>query len=202
MTTPGQIFVVSGPSGSGKSTILRHLLQRVKGVGYSVSHTSRTPRGTEKEGVDYHFVDRAGFRSMIEQGAFVEWAEVYGDFYGTSFKSLYGQKEKGRDLLLDLDLQGAINIKNQFSESVLIFLVPPTVAVLEQRLRDRGTDDEAIILKRMNKAHDEIRNFMEYDYVVINEALDRTIATVESIIISERCRAKRQALIIKAAFRV
>ena len=188
----GQIFVISAPSGAGKSTIVSALRKRVEGLGYSISHTSRRPRSTEKDGVDYHFVDRETFGRMIDEGAFVEWAKVYSDLYGTSFSSLNDQIALGLDVLLDVDFQGAEKIKNHFEDSVLIYLLPPSLEVLEKRLRGRGTDDQSVIGARMEQAENDIKNCVWYDYLIINDHLEKAIEEAQAIIISQRCRTARR----------
>lgn len=197
---PGQLFVISAPSGAGKSTIITALMEKVEGMRYSVSHTTRKPRKKERDGVDYHFVDRATFLSMVDKGAFVEWATVYEDFYGTSFASLSSQKESGGDILLDLDTQGARNVRNHFEACVLIYILPPSLKVLEERLRGRGTDDAEVIEKRMEKTFQEIKNCVWYDYIVINDDLKRAIKEVKSIILSERCRTVLRAPLVEKLF--
>jgi guanylate kinase len=196
----GQLFVFSAPSGAGKSTIVRALRNRIEDLGYSISHTSRRPRSTEKDGIDYHFVDRETFSRMIETEAFLEWAEVYDDFYGTSFSSVNEQTDSGLDVLLDLDTQGARNVKRHFENSALIYVLPPSLEVLEKRLRDRDTDDESVIKTRMEKASNEIKNCMWYDYIIINEELEEATREAHSIIISERCRTTHQAKRVKKMF--
>ncbi len=197
---PGRLFVISGPSGSGKSTIIRTLRNRLKNLGYSVSHTSRGPRSGERDGIDYHFVNRETFDIMIENGAFVEWAEVYHCFYGTSIAGLEEQTALGLDVLLDLDVQGAKNIKKHFDNSVLIHLLPPSLQTLEKRLKGRGTDDEEIIKKRMEAASNVIKNCVWYDYVVINDDLENAVLEVQAIITSERCRTARRMKRIEELF--
>ena len=192
--------MISGPSGSGKSTIVKVLKERVENLGYSISHTSRKPRSTEKNGIDYCFVDRETFTRMIEAGDFVEWAKVYHDFYGTSFSNLNEQTSSGLDLLLDLDAQGARNIKKRFENSVLIYVLPPSLEILQKRLIDRGTDDESLIKTRMEKALNEIKKCVWYDYIVINDDLDKAIGEVQSIIISKRCQTARRVPRVKKLF--
>ncbi len=189
----GQLFVISGPSGAGKSSIVKALLSRTEGLVYSISHTSRRPRGSEQNGIEYHFVDAGTFNRMIEAGAFVEWAKVYDDFYGTSFSGLEGQTASGLDVLLDVDIQGARNIRKHFENSVLIYVLPPSLEILEKRLEGRGTDDEGVIKARMEKALDDMDNCLWYDYIIINDDLEKAITEAKSIIISERCRTARQA---------
>ena len=188
MSAAGRIFVVSGPSGSGKSTLIREVRQKVPGLGYSISHTSRLPRGQEKNGVEYHFVSRENFQEMIDKGDFVEWAEVYRDLYGTSVSSLRGQITIGLDVIMDIDVQGGRNIKDHFKDAILIYVLPPSLEILEKRLRDRGTDDEKTIRTRLNKAAKEIKNCVSYDYLLFNDDLDQAVEELKSILIAERCR--------------
>lgn len=196
----GQLFVFSAPSGTGKSTILVGLRERIHGLGYSISHTSRKPRSIEGDGVDYHFVDEDAFKKMIRSGAFVEWAEVYGNLYGTSYESLKVQMNLGLDVLLDLDAQGAANIKRSFENSILVYIVPPSLESLEKRLRERATEDESVIKKRMERAAQEIRDSVWYDYIIINRELENAISEACALIISERCRTDRRAPEIKRIF--
>ena len=199
MSAAGRIFVVSGPSGSGKSTLIREVRQKVADLGYSVSHTSRPPRGQEKNGVEYHFVSRESFQEMIDKGEFVEWAEVYRDLYGTSVSSLRSQITIGLDVIMDIDVQGGRNIKDHFKDAILIYVLPPSLEILEKRLRARGTDDEKAIRTRLKKAGKEIKNCVSYDYLVFNDQLDQAVEEMKSILIAERCRksvrlAKAQTL--------
>jgi guanylate kinase len=196
----GKLFVISGPSGAGKSTIVRALRERVEGLGYSISHTSRNQRATEKDGIDYHFVDRKRFEAMIEEGAFVEWAKVYDDYYGTSLTSIDSQTDLGLDVALDLDTQGAKNIKDHFENSVSVYVLPPSLEILEKRLRKRGTDQENVIEARMGKALGEIGKAGWYDYIIINDDLETAVREMTSLITSERCRTARQAQRVKALF--
>jgi guanylate kinase len=198
----GQIFVISAPSGAGKTTVVHALKDMIAGLGYSISHTSRRPRGTEKDGIDYHFVDRETFGRMIDEGAFVEWATVYRDLYGTSFSSLNDQTALGVDVLVDVDSQGAKNIKNHYKDSVLIYLLPPSLEILEKRLTGRGTDDQSVIDMRMEQARSEIKNCVWYDYIVVNDHLEKAIGEVQAIIISERCRTVNRLPHIKELFRL
>jgi guanylate kinase len=189
---PGQIYVVSGPSGVGKSSIIQAVRQRIDGLRYSVSHTSRKPRGREVDGVDYHFVGRQGFRRMIDQGEFVEWAKVYDDYYGTSRAAIQGDMDKGLDVIMDVDVQGAKNVKKAFAESVLIFILPPSLEVLKERLRHRGTEDEGVMTRRVEKAAKEIQNCVWYDYLVFNDLLEEAVEEAKSIIIAERCKRSQR----------
>lgn len=199
MSATGRIFVVSGPSGSGKSTLIRQVRQRIPSLGYSISHTSRPPRGQEKNGKEYYFLTKENFQKMIDNGEFVEWAEVYADLYGTSVSSLRSQLSIGLDVIMDIDVQGARNIKEHFKEANLIYVLPPSLAILERRLRERGTDDEKSIRTRLKKAAKEIKNCVSYDYLLFNDELDRAVEELKSIVVAERCRrsvrlAKAQTL--------
>jgi guanylate kinase len=196
----GILFVISAPSGGGKSTIAAAVRQRVEGLGYSISHTTRRPRRDEQDGVDYHFVDQTTFSRMIHEGAFLEWARVYDHLYGTSLSGIRELTALGRDILLDVDVQGGRNIKTRFPQSVLVFLVPPSLDVLEQRLRKRGTDDDAVIRGRMKAAADDIKNCAWYDYIVVNDKLEKAIDETQSIIVSERCLTEQQLPQIRRMF--
>jgi guanylate kinase len=199
---PGQVYVFSGPSGSGKSTLIRAIRKTIPGLGYSISHTSRPPRGQEQDGVDYYFVEREAFRRMIDQGEFAEWAEVYHDYYGTSFSTLHGPAEKGLDVVMDVDVQGAKNIKRIFEDSVLIFVLPPSFQALEKRLKQRGTDGQAAIEKRIERASREIGNCRWYDYLIFNDSLEEAVLEASSIIIADRCRKARRLTKAEELFRL
>jgi guanylate kinase len=188
MSAAGRIFVVSGPSGSGKSTLIRWVRQRVPDLGYSISHTSRPPRGKEKDGVEYHFVSKETFQKMIDNGEFVEWAEVYQELYGTSVSSLKSQITIGLDVIMDIDVQGARNIRDHFKEAILVYVLPPSLEILEKRLRERATDDEKAIRTRLKKAAKEIKNCVSYDYLLFNDKIEEAVEELKSILIAERCR--------------
>jgi guanylate kinase len=196
----GQLFVISAPSGAGKSTILKALKKRIKGMGYSISHTTRKPRGTEKDGTDYYFVERETFRRMIDEGAFVEWARVYDDLYGTSFSSLHKKTASGLDVLLDIDSQGAKNIKKNYKTSVLIYVLPPSLEALRRRLLARGTDDETVIRARIEKVPNEIKQCVWYDYIIINDDLEKAVEEAQAIILSTRCLTAHQSQIVEKLF--
>jgi guanylate kinase len=196
----GQLFIISAPSGGGKSTIVAALMERVEMLGYSISHTSRPPRGKEKNGIDYYFVGRDGFSEMIDEGLFLEWAEVYGDLYGTSKTSVEEKTSRGLDVILDVDSQGAKNIKKRFSDSILIYLLPPSMQALEKRLRDRGTEDNATMQKRLAKAEKEIADCLWYDHIIINDQLERAIDEVRAVILSERTKTSRIANMVTRLF--
>lgn len=185
---PAKLYVISGPSGVGKSTLICRVREDIHDLGYTVSHTSRKARANEQNGKDYHFVDRQTFQKMINEKAFVEWAEVYDDFYGTSYEELNGQLNQGLDVILDIDIQGAANIKKEFEKALLIYIFPPSLDVLLKRLRKRATDDESVIKKRFEKSIKELKNCEWYDYIIINNDLDEATKRLEAIIFSERSR--------------
>jgi guanylate kinase len=188
MTT---IFIISAPSGSGKSTLVRRLLTGVPGLMFSVSYTTRAPRGTEKDGANYHFVSREEFEAMLARDEFLEWAQVFGNYYGTHRSALDRAREQGKDLVLDIDVQGARQLKHKLPEAVSVFVLAPSRSVLEQRLRARGEDREEVILRRLKDAADEIRNYTTYDYVLINRDLSEAEATLAAIVRAERVRRIR-----------
>jgi guanylate kinase len=188
----GGIYVVSGPSGVGKSSIIREVMALLEGLAYSVSHTSRKPRPGEMDGREYHFVARDDFRRMIGQGGFAEWAEVYGDYYGTSILEVEQKIERGLDLIMDVDVQGAANIRSRFRDCVLIFVLPPSMDALAGRLKGRGADDEASMTRRLEKAAREMENASWYDYIIVNQELNRAADELASIVKAERCRSSRR----------
>jgi len=193
----GILFVISAPSGGGKSTVLRALLPATEGLKYSVSVTSRPPRDGEREGVDYYFVSTEEFQSLIDHKEFYEWAKVHGNYYGTRKSVVESLVSQGYDVALDLDVQGACQIKGMKPDSVTIFLLPPSTETLEKRLRGRETDDEEVVRLRMHNAVNEIAQCGLFDYLVVNENLDRTIAAIGHIIDAERQRGSRQRLVVE-----
>jgi len=197
-----QLYVISGPSGVGKSTIINQIIKKVKGLGYSISHTSRPPRGKEVDGVHYHFVERKKFRHMIDDGAFVEWATVYDDFYGTSYASLKDRMDQGLDMVMDLDILGAENVKKHFMDAILIYVLPPSLEELEKRLRGRATDDKIVIGERLKKVQTELKACVGYDYIVFNKDLQTVVHEVESIITSVRCLKSKQLPLAEKIFHI
>jgi len=196
----GCLYVVSGPSGSGKSTIIERVRRRVGSLGFSVSHTTRRPRGAEQDGVEYHFVGQGRFEEMIDQGAFVEWARVYEDYYGTSLEEIRSKTSQGLDVIMDLDVQGAVNIQRRVKESVLIFVLPPSREALEHRLRERGTDEPSVVTARMEKAAEEIAACSRYDYLIVNERLEQAVEEMTAVILAERCRSARRLSEVASRF--
>jgi len=202
MQQRGQIFVITAPSGTGKTTVIRAIRERMNGIGYCVSHTTREPREGEIPGKHYHFVTRRDFEEMVDAHQFVEWAHVYGHLYGTSYSSMESARSSGEDLLLDLDIQGTEAIKRHFPESLSIFILPPSMEVLEQRLRERETKGKEDVDIRIKKAADEIRRCGEYDFIVVNDELAQTVREMEAVIISQRARTKRRYPLIQELFRL
>lgn len=186
----GTIFVVSASSGTGKTTLCNRLIKILHDLKMSVSHTTRQPRDGEINGVDYYFVDRESFEKMIKNDEFVEYAEVYGHLYGTSKNVISGLLNKGYDILLDIDTQGAKNIKKLYPQSVLIFIFPPSIEELERRLFSRK-ENKDIIKSRLTKAYDEISQYKFYDYVVVNDDLEAAVNNLVCIILAERLKVNR-----------
>lgn len=190
--TKGSLFIVSAPSGTGKTTILKKIMRDLPGISFSVSHTTRPPRAGEQDGVDYHFISRDDFVRMKDDGAFLEWAEVHGNLYGTSRKAVEEQLSAGKDLLLDIDVQGARQIRQAMNgDAVFLFIAPPSWQILEDRLSGRGTDAPETIRLRLDNARKEMEDAALYEYVVINDDLDMAVDMVRSIIVTERCRNRR-----------
>lgn len=191
MFTKGNLFVVSAPSGAGKTTLCQRLSELLPDIRFSVSYTTRPPRKGEINDVHYSFVDEEEFRAMISEGEFVEWAEVHGNFYGTSRKRVEDIINGGFDVLLDIDVHGARKIKDRFPQSILIFVLPPSMEALKDRLSKRMTESEDIMKRRLQNAIDEIKEFINYDYVIINDILDEAVRDMSCIIKAERLRTFR-----------
>ncbi len=192
----GLPFVVSAPSGTGKTTVCRGVVDRDPGIVFSVSHTTRPRRPNERDGVDYHFVDERAFRRLVEEGGFLEHAEYGGRLYGTSWASLEAARAEGLDVLLEIEIQGAAQVRARLGEAVLVFVLPPSLGTLEQRLRDRGTDTPAVIEQRLALASRELRAARWFDYWVVNDDLDTAIESVLAIV-----RASRDGAVAEVASR-
>ena len=192
MTTrkEGLVFVVSAPSGAGKTTLCKAITDSLGNLRHSISYTTRRPRPGEKDGRDYFFVTEEKFRGMVQAGDFAEWAEVHSNLYGTSRQALDHIVSKGIDVILDIDTQGAKQIRKTFEKAMFLFILPPSLAVLEERLRNRRSDDGEEIKKRMQRAHEEIREYAMYDYIIINRDFDQALDELRSIIVAERCRTR------------
>lgn len=193
----GNIYIVTAPSGAGKTTLVSALLHAEPTVRLSVSYTTRKPRAGEKDGVNYHFVDKAAFLARLEKGEFLEYAEVYGNYYGTSAPWIRQQISQGHDILLEIDWQGARQVRKVFPEAISIFILPPSLAVLESRLRGRATDSEEVIQRRLAAVRTEIEHIDEFEYVVINDDIETAKRDLISIVHAERLRTARQRPLIK-----
>jgi guanylate kinase len=183
------VYIISAPSGSGKSTLVNELLKLVPNLDFSISYTTRAPRGSEQNGKEYHFVSRQEFEQMIRDDDFLEHASVYGtDYYGTARRFLREAGQKEHDLLLDIDVQGAAQIKQKLPEAISIFVLPPDRKTLEWRLRKRGEDSDEVINRRLDAARREIEKYDKYDYILINDKLEESSDSLQAIILSERLR--------------
>lgn len=189
---PGTLFIVTAPSGAGKTTLVSGLLERDPLVRLSVSYTTRPPRTGEVNGQHYHFIDVPGFRALRDKGEFLEWAEVHNNYYGTSKRWLEEQIRAGRDILLEIDWQGAQQVRKVFPKAVGVFILPPSVEELERRLRGRGTDSEDVIARRVLGARGEMRHVAEFDYVIINENLPAAIEDLVAVVRASRLRYANQ----------
>jgi guanylate kinase len=185
------VFIISAPSGSGKSTLVKRLLAEVPALMFSISYTTRPLRGHEREGENYHFITREDFEKRIKLGEFLEFATVFGNYYGTHCGVFEQAQAQGKDLVLDIDVQGARQLKCTIPEAVTVFILPPSREILEQRLRARGEDSDAVIKRRLRDAANEIRNYSAYDYVLINDQLAESGATLSAIVRAERVRRCR-----------
>lgn len=193
------LVIISSPSGAGKTTLTRDLLERFPDLGFSVSHTTRKPRANEIDGQDYHFVDAATFQRLVVEGAFFEWAEVHGNLYGTALSELERCKAQGKTgILFDIDYQGARQIKARRHDAIGVFVLPPSMEALKQRLRTRAADDEATIERRYRNAEQEIRYYGLFDYVIVNDDLQQAKERLRGIVLAERSRRWRSALAAEA----
>jgi guanylate kinase len=180
------VYIVSAPSGSGKSTLVTKLFETVRQLDFSISYTTREPRGSEQNGKEYFFVSKAEFESMIAANEFLEHAEVFGNYYGTAQRFLREAEARGNDLLLDIDVQGASQIKQRIPDAVRIFILPPDREKLEWRLRNRGLDSQEVIRRRLDTARREIENYEKYDYILVNNLLEQSAGQLKDIVLAER----------------
>ncbi|MDA8168236.1 MAG: guanylate kinase [Nitrospiraceae bacterium] len=187
----GDIFIISAPSGAGKTTLCDRLIAELPRLRHSVSYTTRNPRPGEVDGVHYNFVPEAEFKAMVERDEFVEWAVVHGNYYGTSAEGLREMTASGADVVLDIDTQGAKQMKGKFPEAVYIFILPPSMKTLRQRLEDRKSDSPDVIVRRLKNAVDEIRDYYLYDYVIINDVLEEALERLKAVILAQRVSASR-----------
>jgi guanylate kinase len=195
METPGNLFCVAAPSGAGKSSLVKALLELDSHLVVSVSHTTRAPRGQEMDGREYWFVDEAAFRGMVGRGEFFEWAEVHGNLYGTSRKAIEERLMRGEDVVLEIDWQGALQIKRLFPHAVLIFILPPSWEELEHRLRRRGEDKAEVIATRLANARAEVAQAQHFDFVIVNSLFETALFDLKAVVHSQRLRfaAQRRA---------
>jgi guanylate kinase len=198
----GELFIVASPSGGGKTTLIRRVMAELAAQGreahFSVSHTTRAPRPTERDGVDYHFVDRAAFQRMVAAGDFLEFAEVHGNMYGTSRAEVEGRLERGCDVFLDIDVQGARQVRASVPDAVKVFVFPPSYAELRRRLVSRRQDDEVAIALRLKNAVQEMREYAEFDFVIINDRLEEATRALGSVVAAARMRPFRMRAGVQA----
>jgi len=191
----GLVFIVSAPSGAGKTTLVREAIRQLPGLQFSVSFTTRLPRPNEKEGEDYHFVSHSVFQKMVEKNEFLEWAEVLGNRYGTPWPDLKKLESEGMDLILDIDTQGGKKVRNAIAKSVLIYLLPPSLKVLKERLINRGMDSLEMVKFRLASARRDMEEAEGYHYVIVNDSVEDAVGKLKSIIIAERCRRSKHFIL-------
>jgi guanylate kinase len=193
MPRKGSLIIVSGPSGAGKSALASAVISRLKDLHFSVSYTTRAPRGDERNGVEYHFVGKAEFEGLIRGNEFLEWAEVYGNYYGTARKFIDYTLSSGKDVLLDVDVQGARTMRRKRPDAIRIFIMPPSYQVLRRRLENRKLDKEYVIEQRLKIACREIVQYKDYDYLIVNDDFDESVKELEAIILGSRCQMTLRA---------
>ena len=197
MKTKGMLLVVSGPSGAGKGTICDVLRCHFPHMDYSVSMTTRAPREGEKDGVNYFFTDNDSFEKLLEKDAFLEYAKVYDHYYGTPKDYVFNRMDEGHHVMLEIDIQGAMQIKKAYPDAVCIYVVPPSLEILSRRLRNRRTDSDEVIQKRLDKARTELDWIDKYDYLIVNDDLESAISKAKAVITAEACRSRRNSWIIE-----
>jgi len=191
----GLIFIISAPSGAGKTTLLRKVMEELSGLRFSVSYTTRPRRANERDGEDYHFISPSLFQKMVERDEFLEWAEVLGSRYGTARESMYILKSEGIDLILDIDTQGAKRVVEQIEPTILIYILPPSLESLQERLTKRGLDSPERIQFRLANAKRDMEEARWYHYVILNDRIEETVDKLKAIIMAERCRNTKNALL-------
>lgn len=189
----GTLYVISAPSGAGKSSLVKALIESMQGIDVSISHTTRAKRDGEQDGVNYHFVEKDAFISMVGQGAFLEHAQVFDNYYGTAVANIEDKLNQGEDVILEIDWQGAAQVRKHIPHSVNIFILPPSLPALEERLRGRGQDSDEIIERRMRDAKSETSHYSEYDYLVVNDQFEDALRELKSIVVARRCRYGAQS---------
>lgn len=193
MGEQGNLIIVSGPSGSGKSALVEAVMSKIPGLKFSVSYTTRSPRGGEQDGVDYHFVSEEEFAALRRNDSLLEWAQVHDNYYGTAKQSVDEALQDGKDVLLDIDVQGARQVRHNRPEAISVFIIPPSFQVLRERLMNRRLDDKNIIAQRLERAAGEIFHYKDYDYLIINDELTESAGELTAIILGSRCRMSLRA---------
>ncbi len=191
----GIVFIISAPSGAGKTTLVRKVMETVPNLTFSVSYTTRSPRANEHDGEDYHFISRSRFQEMVEEGGFLEWAEVLGNRYGTAMINLHALESKGVDLILDIDTQGAKKVMEKIDHPVLIYLLPPSLRALQERLVRRGLDSPEMIRFRLSNAQKDIQQAHGYHYLIVNDRMEDAVEQLKAIILAERCRKEKMRIL-------
>ncbi|MGB9814185.1 MAG: guanylate kinase [Thermovenabulum sp.] len=197
MGKKGMLIVLSGPSGAGKGTVCSRLLEKNPNIALSISYTTRTPRPGEKDGVNYFFTDKETFEKMIKEGCFLEWANVYNNYYGTPRKFVEERINNGQDVILEIDIQGAKQIRQTWEDAVFIFILPPDLEELKRRIEKRGSETEESMRLRLMCALEELKALSSYDYVIVNDDLEKAVEKLQAIIIAEKCRVYRNPDIIE-----
>jgi guanylate kinase len=191
-TASGTLFIVSAPSGAGKTSLVKGMLENIEGITMSISHTTRTMRSGEQDGVDYHFVDMATFQAMLAKGAFLEHAQVFDNYYGTSEAMVTERLAAGQDVILEIDWQGAQQVRVRFADAISIFILPPSKTALQERLTGRGQDDAVTIARRMRDAEADMSHYAEFDYLVINDRFKEALTNLSAIVAAQRLHIRRQ----------